>query len=225
MIQWIRLVFQQCSNELKCLTVGFGSSVFYALDTTTGTCANQPRVNPLRGVVFVIGMPVENILGTGANTSYITQTQLAHSRPWQLECLGQVRDRHSGPHWDVVIKMSQQGTWGEHRINDVFDLHGHRQEPLAYVLHFATAVNFNKHTAEVSFINAGLCISERKQRERGAGDIKRARFISRGDTQRQVKLPLVRKQREGEGTKNTAVRNSTDPLTSWRSSHCVVNTE
>lgn len=56
-------------------------------------------------------------------------------------------------------------------------------------------------------------LTEEAERKRGRGQ-KRARFMSLGDTQKQVKLPLVRKQREGEGTKNMAVRNLGDSLTS-----------
>lgn len=57
----------------------------FAPETTTTRCVNQPRVNHLRGFVLVIEMPVEHILGRGANTSYIIQTQLTHSQPWQLD--------------------------------------------------------------------------------------------------------------------------------------------
>lgn len=49
-------------------------------------------------------------------------------------------------------------------------------------------------------------LAEEAERKRGRGQ-KTSRFMSRGDIQKQVKLPLVRKQGEGEGTNNMAVRN------------------
>lgn len=62
-------------------------------------------------------------------------------------------------------------------------------------------------------------------REKEGQGTKKVTFMSLGDTQKQVKLPLVRKQGAGEGTKNMAVRNSANSLTSWWPGHCVVNTE
>lgn len=64
-----------------------------------GTCDNQPRVNPPRGFVFVIGMHVEHILGTGANTMYIVPTVRNSHTAILDSCVGgQVRGGHSGPH-------------------------------------------------------------------------------------------------------------------------------
>lgn len=56
-----------------------GCSVVNTPQTTTATCFNQPRAHHLRGFVFVIGIPVEHILGTGANTTCIVYTQVTHS--------------------------------------------------------------------------------------------------------------------------------------------------
>ena len=53
-----------------------GCSVFFAPQPSTGTYVNQPKVNCLRGCVCVIGMPVEHILGTGANTAHVQPTTL-----------------------------------------------------------------------------------------------------------------------------------------------------